>query len=75
MPVIPVTNLSSELPEGATPITLRWFRHGVEPSGIAVKRLAEHLNILMAQRGRTVLCHSGVFRQDANAGSGPWKLG
>lgn len=67
MPIVPVSNLATELPEGATPFTLRWFRNGVEPSGIAARRLAEHLNVLLAQRQRA-WAHSGTFRVDTNTG-------
>ena len=63
-----VPNLATELAEGATPYTLRWFRHGIAPPGIAAKRLAEHCNLMLAQRCRVVFSHAGVYRADGNTG-------
>lgn len=68
MAIVQIPNPAIEFPEGATPYTLRWFRNGIVPPGVAAKRLAEHLNILLTQRGRAVMCHTGSFTQDANTG-------
>jgi hypothetical protein len=66
--IVPVQNLALELLAGATPYTLRWYRHGIAPPGVAAKRLAEHLNALMAQQCRVVFAHAGVYRPDSNTG-------
>lgn len=68
MTILAVPNLATELTEGATPLTLRWFRNGIQPSAPAGRREAEHINLCMAQRMRVVFSHAGAFTQDANAG-------
>lgn len=70
MTIINVPNLAAGFAPDAPPTTLRWFRNGIAPPAPGAAKLADRLNLLMAQRMRQQFAKAAVYGQNSDFDSG-----